>query len=875
MATNQKKGKNVKDGERKTGKRTEENSTGEDAKTERPEDTSAENQTEQEPPRSPTPPPKPPTPEIVYEEPVLQQLIVQQYDGEKAFGLYDGEGEASFSGGHTYKGQFAEGLMHGSGVYTWADGITYTGNFTQNKVTGKGSYKWPDGSTYDGDVFNGLRHGMGTFRCPGNKMAYSGEWHMGTRQGKGRMDYDSEGRSFYEGDWINNMRHGWGIRGYPSGNLYQGMWFNNMRHGEGTMQWLNCRQLYTGQWENGIQHGMGQHAWVVNRTAASQYPLQNMYEGEFDKGLRTGHGTFYYANGARYEGMWKDNMKHGKGKFVFKNGRIYEGTFDKDHIVEYPDFQMDGMSTPDLTQIRTRTPLPSEMSVQSNDSQNTYSPSFQLDIGLLLQQLPEADRDEEASQVMFVIMRHITTLRKVYSFYSSLGYDSSPNNTFIMNHMQFWRFMLDCQLHYGGTALADLDRLLALHMNRKEDVHSPYGKILFREFTNCLIPIAFHLYHEEYDDDNETVLSWCLSKLIADNIMKHSCKVKGYIYTEARRAVNALVHLDKTYDVYQSCHASGEPPAVAPNFTMRQLLLLLKDLNLVNNDLSAKAIVEVLAADNPNVCDEEGAVNLELEMTFLEMFEALVGCAEWYVTEAVMNNPQTPRPSTLLTQEPSMMSLSASASRGPSLLVVEDESETESPQPRSASQMTAKTPDGSQKPEIHLSNTTTVSEGGAGNSSHQIHPGSARKSGVDLLTPAEAGKSMSSYSMQSGATEGVLLQSLVSMGDPLDTEVGDKNPEMEPGITNPAERAEEEEPVDEATQQFNFWAQQLHIFFMQKFFPSTQNFLLVKRLVQTRNELEKPGTPVPAAAEEGSMQGNGDGTEHDAHDSPALVTAEA
>ena len=32
--------------------------------------------------------------------------------------------------------------------------------------------------------------------------------------------------------------------------------------------------------------------------------------------------------------------------------------FEKDHIVEFPNFVMDGMTTPDMTQIRTRTPLP-------------------------------------------------------------------------------------------------------------------------------------------------------------------------------------------------------------------------------------------------------------------------------------------------------------------------------------------------------------------------------------------------------------------------------------------------------------------------------------------------------------------------------------
>ena len=57
---------------------------------------------------------------------------------------------------------------------------------------------------------------------------------------------------------------------------------------------------------------MGQHIWFLRRVAGSQYPLRNMYDGEFVKGLRHGNGTFYYANGARFEGLWENNMKHGK-----------------------------------------------------------------------------------------------------------------------------------------------------------------------------------------------------------------------------------------------------------------------------------------------------------------------------------------------------------------------------------------------------------------------------------------------------------------------------------------------------------------------------------------------------------------------------------
>ena len=52
--------------------------------------------------------------------------------------------------------------------------------------------------------------------------------------------------------------------------------------------------------------------WFLRRVAGSQYPLTNLYDGEFVKGKRQGYGCFSYANGARFEGEWFDDMKQGK-----------------------------------------------------------------------------------------------------------------------------------------------------------------------------------------------------------------------------------------------------------------------------------------------------------------------------------------------------------------------------------------------------------------------------------------------------------------------------------------------------------------------------------------------------------------------------------
>lgn len=50
-------------------------------------------------------------------------------------------------------------------------------------------------------------------------------------------------------------------------------------------------------------------------------------------------------------------------------------------------------------------------------------------------------------------------------------------------------------------------------------------------------------------------------------------------------------------------------------------------------------------------------------MTFLEFFEALIGCAVVFSTEAVVKDPTTPRPSTVITPEQSMYSIPVSPSR--------------------------------------------------------------------------------------------------------------------------------------------------------------------------------------------------------------------
>uniref|UniRef100_A0A8D0GA36 Radial spoke head 10 homolog B n=1 Tax=Sphenodon punctatus TaxID=8508 RepID=A0A8D0GA36_SPHPU len=461
-----------------------------------------------------------------YEEPILTQLIVESYEGEKVHGLYEGEGVAYFQGGNVYRGMFSEGLMHGRGTYTWADGVKYEGNFVKNVQMYHGSYMWPDGSLYEGEVKNGVRHGFGMYKCGTHPVSYIGQWFEGKRHGKGTIYYNSEGTSWYEGDWVNNIKDGWGIRCYKSGNMYEGQWEKNVRQGEGRMRWLTTNQEYTGQWVNGIQHGYGTHTWFLKRIPGSQYPLRNEYLGDFINGDRHGHGKFFYASGALYDGEWVWNKKHG--------------------MTEY------------------------------------------------------------------AVLRHITELRKIYSFYSSLGYDHSLDNTFLMTKLQFWRFLKDCRFHHCKVTLADMDRILNADKTPSEDVHSPYETLLLRTFLTYLIYLAFYLYHKEYQDKSPCLFK-CFSKMMTKNIIPNACHTKGILFCEPQQTIYAISYIDKCWEIYKAyCRPNAILPH-EPTMKMRHFLWMLNDLNLLNTDLTPPKIVVILARDNPLVHDGDDII-LEHEM---------------------------------------------------------------------------------------------------------------------------------------------------------------------------------------------------------------------------------------------------------------------
>lgn len=58
------------------------------------------------------------------------------------------------------------------------------------------------------------------------------------------------------------------------------------------------------------------------------------------------------------------------------------------------------------------------------------------------------------------MLRHIGLLREIYSFYSSLGHEQTPDKTFPLTQLQFLCFLKDCKGHQHGMTLAQIDRLI-------------------------------------------------------------------------------------------------------------------------------------------------------------------------------------------------------------------------------------------------------------------------------------------------------------------------------------------------------------------------------------------------------------------------------
>jgi hypothetical protein len=87
--------------------------------------------------------------------------------------------------------------------------------------------------------------------------------------------------------------------------------------------WYDEFQWYDGEVnETFIPDGYGEY----------HYPNGDIYEGNFNKGVKNGKGEYKYIDGSHYRGQWRRDIKHGFGCFKCENFRC-DGQWENDGLI--------------------------------------------------------------------------------------------------------------------------------------------------------------------------------------------------------------------------------------------------------------------------------------------------------------------------------------------------------------------------------------------------------------------------------------------------------------------------------------------------------------------------------------------------------------
>lgn len=238
-----------------------------------------------------------------------------EYDGQDTTEYYE-NGVVYYSGGMRRGNRYDKGYE----------------NYTSGKIRYNG--KWLDGNPHDSDAFEMLYED--------GSLEYKGQMEKGRKAGFGKlaikyMDDNSELTTLiYEGYLKEGIRSGYGKLYDRNMNLlYDGNWDEDKRNKQGKSynkvdlnHELQANEVYIeydGEWCNDLKWGYGTEHDDIGR---------KVYEGYFDKGIKSGKGTSFYTNiesSMQYNGDWVDNKKSGTGLLYHDNGqKKYEGQFKND-----------------------------------------------------------------------------------------------------------------------------------------------------------------------------------------------------------------------------------------------------------------------------------------------------------------------------------------------------------------------------------------------------------------------------------------------------------------------------------------------------------------------------------------------------------------
>ena len=107
---------------------------------------------------------------------------------------------------------------------------------------------------------------------------------------------------------ISREYAGKGTAYYPNQDIYEGDFQDGIREGRGKYFYASNGDKYDGEWKQNFKHGIGKML----------YNGKGEYNGYWENGRRHGEGVFSYPNGDVYSGWWKFGEKEGTGTYTFK-----------------------------------------------------------------------------------------------------------------------------------------------------------------------------------------------------------------------------------------------------------------------------------------------------------------------------------------------------------------------------------------------------------------------------------------------------------------------------------------------------------------------------------------------------------------------------
>jgi hypothetical protein len=114
----------------------------------------------------------------------------------------------------------------------------------------------------------------------------------------------------YVGKFYKGKKHGPGCFKWEDGSYYEGNFDNGMFSGNGKYYFADMNKLYEGEFRFGKMEGKGIETW---------YESGRRYEGDFKEGKKDGEGTYYYGPSnidPKYIGTWRGGKQHGIGIMI-------------------------------------------------------------------------------------------------------------------------------------------------------------------------------------------------------------------------------------------------------------------------------------------------------------------------------------------------------------------------------------------------------------------------------------------------------------------------------------------------------------------------------------------------------------------------------